>query len=84
MELKALKKVVANIHTARKKGGAGMKNYEKYKDKIRRYEFNTDGGYFCDEFIKPHILERDNCDGIGCEHCHILQMIWLLEESEEE
>ena len=60
-----------------------MKNYEKYKDKIRGYEFNTDGGYFCDEFIMPYILKKDNCDGIGCEHCHILQMIWLLEEYEE-
>ena len=60
-----------------------MKNYEKYKDKIRGYEFNTDGGYFCNEFIMPHILKKDNCDGIGCEHCHILQMIWLLEEYEE-
>ena len=60
-----------------------MKNYEKYKDKIRGYEFNTDGGYFCDEFIMPYILKKDNCDGIGCEHCHILQMIWLLEDYEE-
>ena len=60
-----------------------MKNYEKYKDKIKGYEFNTDGGYFCDEFIMPHILKKDNCDGVGCEHCHILQMIWLLEEYEE-
>lgn len=60
-----------------------MKNYEKYKDKIRGYEFNTDGGYFCDEFIMPYILKKNNCDGIGCEHCHILQMIWLLEDYEE-
>ena len=60
-----------------------MKNYEKYKDKIRGYEFNTDGGYFCDEFIIPYILKKDNCDGIGCEHCHILQIIWLLEDYEE-
>ena len=60
-----------------------MKNYEKYKDKIRGYEFNTDGGYFCNEFIMPHILKKDNCDGIGCEHCHMLQMIWLMEDYEE-
>ena len=60
-----------------------MKNYEKYKDKIRGYEFNTDGGYFCNEFIMPHVLKSNSCDGIGCEHCHMLQMIWLLEDYEE-
>ena len=60
-----------------------MKNYEKYKDKIRMYEFNTDGGYFCNEFIMPHVLKSNSCAGIGCEHCHMLQMIWLLEDYEE-
>ena len=58
-----------------------MKNYEKYADEIRKYEVSI-GGYFCNEFIMPHILKKDNCAGIGCEHCHMLQMIWLLEEYE--
>ena len=58
-----------------------MKNYEKYADEIREYKGSS--GYFCSKFIMPHILKKDNCDGIGCEHCHILQMIWLLEEYKE-
>ena len=59
-----------------------MKNYEKYADEIRKYEVSK-GGYFCNEFIMPYILKKDSCAGIGCEHCHILQMIWLLEDYEE-
>ena len=59
-----------------------MKNYEKYADEIKKYKVSR-GGYFCSEFIMPHILKKDSCAGINCEHCHILQMIWLLEEYEE-
>ena len=59
-----------------------MKNYEKYADEIKKYEVSR-GGYFCDEFIMPHILKKDSCAGINCEHCHILQTIWLLEDYEE-
>ena len=59
-----------------------MKNYEKYADKIKKYKDSKDE-YFCNEFIIPHILKKDSCAGIGCEHCHALQMIWLLEEYEE-
>ena len=59
-----------------------MKNYKKYADEIKKYKVNKDE-YFCDEFIIPHILKKDSCAGIGCEHCHMLQMIWLLKEYEE-
>ncbi len=59
-----------------------MKNYEKYADKIKKYKVSKDE-YFCNEFIIPHILKKDSCAGIGCEHCHMLQMIWLLKEYEE-
>ena len=59
-----------------------MKNYEKYADEIKKYEVSR-GGYFCDEFIMPHILKKHSCAGISCEHCHILQTIWLLEDYEE-
>ena len=59
-----------------------MKNYEKYADEIKKYKVSK-GGYFCDEFIMPHILKKDSCSGINCEHCHILQTIWLLEDYEE-
>ena len=56
-----------------------MKNYEKYKDEIKNCKDDT----FCNEFIKPHILGRDSCSGLGCSKCCMLQMIWLLEEYEE-
>ena len=58
-----------------------MKNYEKYADEIREYKGSS--GYFCNKFIMPHILKKDSCAGISCEHCHTLQMIWLLEDYEE-
>lgn len=56
-----------------------MKNYEKYADEIREYK----GINICSEFIKPHILEADNCNGIDCQRCAMLQMLWLLEEYKE-
>ena len=59
-----------------------MKNYKKYADEIKKYKVNKDE-YFCNEFIIPHILKKDSCAGIGCEHCHMLQMIWLMEDYEE-
>ena len=59
-----------------------MKNYEKYADEIRKYEVSR-SGYFCNEFIMPYILKKDSCPGIGCEHCHMLQMIWLMDEYKE-
>ena len=56
-----------------------MKNYEKYADEIKEYN----GINICSEFIKPHILEADNCNGIDCQRCAMLQMLWLLEEYKE-
>ena len=56
-----------------------MKNYEKYADEIR--ECNSHN--FCDDFIRPYILKSDNCNGLGCTHCHTLQAIWLLKDYEE-
>ena len=58
-----------------------MKNYEKYADEIRKYEV-IKCGYFCNEFIMPYILKKDSCAG-SCEYCHMIQMLWLLEEYEE-
>ena len=56
-----------------------MKNYEKYAEEIREYK----GINICSEFIKPHILEADNCNGIDCQRCAMIQMIWLLEDYKE-
>ena len=56
-----------------------MKNYEKYADEIREYN----GINICSEFVKPHILEADNCNGIDCQRCAMIQMIWLLEDYKE-
>lgn len=56
-----------------------MKNYEKYADEIKEYE----GYNFCEAFIIPTILKSDNCGGISCYKCRMLQTIWLMEEYEE-
>lgn len=56
-----------------------MKNYEKYADEIREYK----GLDICDDIVKPYILKSDNCNGISCGACHMLQMLWFLEEYEE-
>lgn len=56
-----------------------MKNYEKYEEKIREYE----GESFCNDFVQPYILKQSDCGGMDCEQCHMLQMMWLMEEYEE-
>ena len=56
-----------------------MKNYEKYAEKIREYKDEN----YCSEFIKPHILEADNCNGIDCQRCAMLQLLWMLEDYKE-
>ena len=56
-----------------------MKNYEKYADEIRKYK----GDNFCAEFVEPYILKSDNCNGLSCGVCHMIQMLWLLEDYEE-
>ena len=56
-----------------------MKNYEKYADEIRGYR----GCEFCEAFIIPNILKSDNCVGMTCYKCRMLQMLWLLEDYEE-
>lgn len=58
-----------------------MKNYEKYADEIREYKGSS--GDFCNKFIMPHILKKDSCAGISCEHCHMLLLLWLMEDYEE-
>lgn len=56
-----------------------MKNYEKYADEIRKCE----GSDFCEDFIIPNILKSDNCSGMTCPKCRMLQTIWLSEEHKE-
>ena len=56
-----------------------MKNYEKYADKIKEYN----GENFCGDFVKPYILESDNCNGLDCIRCRMLQMLWLMEDYKE-
>ena len=56
-----------------------MKNYEKYADEINKYQ----GDNFCKDFVKPYILESDNCNGLDCIRCSMLRAIWLMEEYEE-
>ena len=59
-----------------------MKNYEKYADEIREYK-GIKGRNICSDFIKPHILEADNCNGVDCQMCFMLQLLWLLEDYKE-
>ena len=56
-----------------------MKNYEKYAEEIREYKGNS----FCEDFIRPHIVKKDSCVGVGCGRCSMLQKIWLMEEYKE-
>ena len=56
-----------------------MKNYEKYADEIRGYKGNN----FCKDFVMPYIMKSDNCGGLACGACYMLQTIWLLEDYEE-
>ena len=58
-----------------------MKNYEKYADEIREYN----GDSICTDFIEPYILKSINakCINTSCPKCHMLQMLWLLEEYKE-
>ena len=56
-----------------------MKNYEKYADAIREYKDDN----FCTNFVIPYILgSKQKCDVTDCDACHMLQMLWLLEEYE--
>lgn len=56
-----------------------MKNREKYAEEIKNYI----GTNFCKYFIKPVVLNKENCYGIGCERCAILTALWLEEDYEE-
>ena len=56
-----------------------MKNYEKYKDEIKK----CDGSNFCRDFVKPRILKSRSCANTSCDQCKMLQIIWLMEEYEE-
>lgn len=56
-----------------------MKNREKYAEEIKNYN----GKNFCREFIKPIILKRESCNGLSCERCAMLQMLWFEEEYTE-
>ena len=56
-----------------------MKNYEKYADEIREF----DGKHFCADFVQPHILGECSCNGIDCQRCAMLQMLWMLEDYKE-
>ena len=56
-----------------------MKNFEKYEDEVREYN----GDNFCEDFVLPRILKKDNCAGIYCSACAKRQLMWFLEEYEE-
>ena len=53
--------------------------YEKYADELKEYK----GLNFCKDFVKPNILESEDCDGVSCDKCRMCQLLWLLEDYEE-
>ena len=55
-----------------------MKNYEKYADKIKKFDGYPD---FCEQkILKP--LGK-SCEATDCCYCNLLKIVWLLEEYEE-
>lgn len=56
-----------------------MKNYEKYADELKKYDYTN----FCKDFIIPNILKSDKCGDMSCDACRMLQMVWLFEEHKE-
>lgn len=59
-----------------------MKNREKYAEEIKNYK----GENFCEDFIKPVVLEERSlfyCDCVDCSQCRMIQMLWLDEEYTE-
>lgn len=60
-----------------------MTNGEKYRDEIKKQLLNNNSGSFCDDFIRPKILNKKNCCGLSCVKCCLLQVLWLNEEYKE-
>ena len=55
-----------------------MKNYEKYADKIKKFDGYPD---FCEQkILKP--LGK-SCEATDCCYCNLLKIVWLLEDYEE-
>ena len=47
---------------------------------IKNYKDNN----FCDDFIKPIILKKKECDIFSnCSQCYLIQQLWLDEEYKE-
>lgn len=61
-----------------------MNNFEKYKDElIQSIKANENTCAFVqDKILKSYGLEC-GLTGIGCERCHLLQSIWLMDEYKE-
>ena len=57
-----------------------MRNYEKYAEEIKDYK----GNRFCADFIVKHIVKTSDCITMDCDACKLRQMLWLLEEYEEQ
>ena len=55
-----------------------MKNFEIYEDEVKEY----DGDNFCEDFVLPYILKKDDCAGIYCSDCANRQLLWFLKEYE--
>lgn len=60
-----------------------MTNAEKYRKEIENFNYNQTS--FCKIFVEPKILKDKglSCGRMSCNHCRMLQMLWLMDEYEE-
>lgn len=58
-----------------------MTNGEKYGDEIKKQFINDT--QFCEEFVQKKVLQKNDCKGIVCAQCKMIQMLWLNEECKE-
>lgn len=61
-----------------------MTNAEKYREEIENFNYNKTS--FCKVFVEPKILKGKglSCGRMSCNHCRMLQMLWLMDEYEEQ
>lgn len=62
-----------------------MKNLDKFRETIIKCATTTEMKADACEFIRGNVLPnfgKEDCDGISCDWCPVLFMLWLDEEYE--
>lgn len=63
-----------------------MKNLDKFRETIIECATTTEMKADACQFIRSNVLShfgKEGCDGISCDWCPVLFMLWLDEEYEE-